>query len=1567
MRRPMTVILLATLFIIGSSIPLIETTNEELNSLNSKSTITISSNSEWNGNYSLNDDVIINQGVTLTIKPNTVIDITSDITISVFGIIKSNETTIMSNLPASISGSSAGLWTGIEIMAGGTAILNTTEVQNARTGVSVLGSLYSDSIEFSTSYVGMDVDGTATIDTMTCNDIDIVCAKITGVGDIGELQVVNASTGIYQSGTLSVDDAELIDVGIGFDVDGASGSHNNIILNNVNTAWRVRSQTAVTAQDVDCISAGLLIDAGDSDGFEISNVVGIADRVVRAEGMQELTLTNVNLSSLITETTAIDARNDGDLMIIDSIFQGYSNGMKLRGSGTHSVHNSEFSVMSTGIQGSGSGELIFNQSNLFSAGDIGEFSQLDSTFEYSDLSGGNAATIGLSWTGGNHVLNSVNISRPYAGSSDLTSVGIGAWWSTVVGNSVSVSGWHIGVECESCTIDFGSTSIYDGGTGDGTSISGNNANMIFDYLETQHSTTAVDLQGISTFVSSYWIGDQHNNALFVGDDSSAAIRDFNTNIIQGVDAVGGGVLHWGTSDSTPPTVTVSNTKEYTETTFTITDLVGNTLENVYVETGPWSESSDINGDVTLPLFATGSEVEAVLGGTGASEMMQGGVSSQVLQIPIIPSGDWTIPNGLNVVLSATSDGSPHELSGNLTIESGGSIFLDSTTLSLPSSNSVSIQSGGILTGDSGIINGGSGLFATGSTPLFGSGQGLTLGMPATIDCGGVSMLNQISISLNLTLGAGCDLTISQGSITGEVILGTSSFLQVKNTLYVLVLDAGAAVENVNLNVGGVTFITNATGQASMSYTARSDDASGTVWYGSKFVAMQRSGHQQYFDWDLNYTMEHTFISSTLTSGVLSDWTILDSEWSPWFLEDDLLIPAGQTLSILDNTELVVASNKEISILGTLTLGEATIHSTGGDPWVGLTLSGSEAVLEASGGHIVEATLPISASGSAELTLSGTEVARGIDGLILLSTSSGNINADLVNVNLHDSSTSCVYSQGEGIDLSMDGISATNCGDHGVWIRQSTVSINDLTLGVGNDEGMELADVNGVISNVDSTTHDGASASIYASEINGDLLLENLNLGVGTSSPALEVINSRNFNLDGLQVIGSPAVDFDTIAGSISNLQLVGSGSGTGVIAHHARGSGALTISQSSVTNYSVALDLHGSTGEATNPRLVSTENIWSGITAISSDGRAFESVDDEIFGVIAADSNTELQSDIYNAVSGPISSPSSSDSGDITVVGDASIVFWWDISFAATLDGLETQADVDLTLDLPLDMVEFSDSGLSPSMTIPFHIVDASGSQRATISITASADGGLPYSDSFAIDERLDSQYTLPIDINTLPIIQIISPDDGLTFMQGSPLVLNATATDVESDFNELQIQWSIMDMMGERVWSSLEWNDSQYGLAVGSYIVKAEVTDSHGGVSSEDVEIVVIALDSDGDWTPTCNEEWYDIENGVQCGPDEYDSDDDNDGVSDERDAWPTDSCASEDSDADGMPDSIHCPENMETDLIEDYDDDNDGVLDIDENKAEEESSFSMSTVVAVFILLGLGYYIMNRDKFKS
>ena len=46
--------------------------------------------------------------------------------------------------------------------------------------------------------------------------------------------------------------------------------------------------------------------------------------------------------------------------------------------------------------------------------------------------------------------------------------------------------------------------------------------------------------------------------------------------------------------------------------------------------------------------------------------------------------------------------------------------------------------------------------------------------------------------------------------------------------------------------------------------------------------------------------------------------------------------------------------------------------------------------------------------------------------------------------------------------------------------------------------------------------------------------------------------------------------------------------------------------------------------------------------------------------------------------------------------------------------------------------------------------------------------------------------------------------------------------------------------------------------------------------------------------------------------------------------DAWPFDPCASLDTDRDGMPDRIDCPDGVTTDLVEDDDDDNDGVLDV-------------------------------------
>ena len=111
------------------------------------------------------------------------------------------------------------------------------------------------------------------------------------------------------------------------------------------------------------------------------------------------------------------------------------------------------------------------------------------------------------------------------------------------------------------------------------------------------------------------------------------------------------------------------------------------------------------------------------------------------------------------------------------------------------------------------------------------------------------------------------------------------------------------------------------------------------------------------------------------------------------------------------------------------------------------------------------------------------------------------------------------------------------------------------------------------------------------------------------------------------------------------------------------------------------------------------------------------------------------------------------------------------------------------------------------------------------------------------------------------------------------------------------------------------------------------------GGTGEDSISITVDAADNDGDFTDSCPTSgpsaWYDISNLIWCGPDIYDQDDDNDQIKDDRDDFPTDPCASTDTDSDGFPDDIFA--NCETDLLVDDDDDNDGVPDNEDSDPKD------------------------------
>jgi len=103
-------------------------------------------------------------------------------------------------------------------------------------------------------------------------------------------------------------------------------------------------------------------------------------------------------------------------------------------------------------------------------------------------------------------------------------------------------------------------------------------------------------------------------------------------------------------------------------------------------------------------------------------------------------------------------------------------------------------------------------------------------------------------------------------------------------------------------------------------------------------------------------------------------------------------------------------------------------------------------------------------------------------------------------------------------------------------------------------------------------------------------------------------------------------------------------------------------------------------------------------------------------------------------------------------------------------------------------------------------------------------------------------------------------------------------------------------------------------------------------------------------------------LANSRSCGPDVYDDDDDNDGFIDSRDKWPLDPCVWQDTDNDGAPDNINCPDGETTDLFEDQDDDGDGTPDVLEGKSGNDGGFDSVTIILLVLILVIIVLFIGR-----
>jgi len=335
------------------------------------------------------------------------------------------------------------------------------------------------------------------------------------------------------------------------------------------------------------------------------------------------------------------------------------------------------------------------------------------------------------------------------------------------------------------------------------------------------------------------------------------------------DGFGDGTLLWGSSAT--PNLAVSVEEQFTESTITVTDLVGDSIGGVSVYAHGFSEITNPSGEATLPLLASGSFVEAEDPASGMGSSATLSPPGGEIQIAIVPgTGDWTIPAGVDARL-VNGD---FTLDGDLIIESTASLMLIDSTLSMQETANLTIQSNGQLKGDNGSLQGGTGSLTAG-VPFKGEGNGLTVSTSLTFTCYDPWTWVSTSLTGPLHLNQDCELILDGGHVSGALTVETDAKLTQRSHLKVTVIDAGNAVEGANVSIAGAVQQTDANGEVGAWYTWKVVDENGEIdTSNQQTVVIQHANVNRYQSWNPTSSAEMEVMISTVPTAQFLDWSNL---------------------------------------------------------------------------------------------------------------------------------------------------------------------------------------------------------------------------------------------------------------------------------------------------------------------------------------------------------------------------------------------------------------------------------------------------------------------------------------------------------------------------------------------------------------------------------------------------------------------------------------------------------------------------------------------------------------------
>ena len=1492
---------------------------------------------EISGNHTMTGNYTVSHGTTLTLKPGATVDM-QDYWMKVDGNLIADNVTIMSSIQTTGPGShNAGVWDSLTISSLGTAALDNVTISNAKSCLIVDGLLQAKHLAVADCLIGIEVDGSATIEHFVADDVDIDGVRVTGDADIFDGEMSDMSGGIHSSGDLVLNDVGFMNTGAGVTLTGGTADLEDLeFLSGVGNAVSISAGVSGDIDGMSGTSTNAIVSM-DSSGFTISDIDMSGERLVNSWSAGNLTISDAVYVSNSGETP-IDIRTSGTVTLSDVELSGAFNsnqgsfdapwiGMALAGSGDYIIDSSTIESTDSALKASGTGTLTITDSTFISDRIGMSFSGISATtLDGVVVNISSDGEMGVDILQGSHTFTDLEVNMPY-NQFATGSTGINAWWCDLIGGDVSVTGFANSISVYEAVLNIDDLILLDSAK-QGLYASSSMVS-VNDLLETRVSDNGLVLDSSSAVIRT-WDASYHDDGGVIDSESEATIWSLSTLNNLYADVTGDGVLNYGTSQALILNTGTDN--RIWEMAVTFEDLTGNPVDADWTVLG--FSGTATGGMDTLPVSEAGSKIVATYAGVGAQSSptgAQGG--SHTMQVPIMPQSDWTLTAGTVVVLGPTADGSPHMAGGNVIIPPNAQLFLQDTTLELPEGATLTVDSYGDFEGSNGHLMGDvishSADFSDSLTSSISiHGDVLWTSCQSDIELYSLQVLGDVQLDNS------CKVMVTSGKVTGQVVVGVGATFEIINTLEITVLDKGEPVQGATVSgfLDGQSVNTGADGKASKSVTALLVDSSGPVVTGMMPITMQWGTITDYKAWNTSSSLDYTFTASTIAGGSLTEWLELEKAWSPYHLSSDLIIPQGQTMTVNDGVALRVSEDVTITVEGTFNSGYSTIKSTGNGFWGGLIIGdNAETTASILGTSMEEGSPLIVMEGEADVFVSNARLSRSSSAEPLVRiTNAASGSMQVMSTDLVDSASHCIEAQGSAT-LILQQVVTQSCASNSLWARGLSVSITDFTA----SEKVDLGGITGTMSGFNG----------------GDLHVNNLD-GFMMSDLTLTSINgsdNREITIDGAIVTGAPAVDLDNTAGSITDLQIDCGGSGVGLTSHHGRASSSLSIADSTISSCTKGIDLH-TDGESA-AMILTNVDIDSPV-AISSDGNNLVINDGVLNGSLDIQAATANLFDVE-----PTSMP-----------GNGEVIVWSTHIFDIRLNGASQNADIEVNSFF--DTQNFQGSSIQAPIVWKYCMGGDGGPfcdfTSTSINILASAEG-LPLLNQ-SYEYGFDANEVIQINMisNAAPSAQIIIPDDGFRVMESLPIEVRAVVSDDLDSNDDLQIVWKATIGQTEMMQLNGEWNNLT-DLSAGLYVLTLEVTDTQGLTSTDSLSFEVTLLDSDNDWANTCNvETWFDQDNNVYCGPDVYDTNDDNDEVPDSLDPWPTDPCASRDTDNDGQPDNLHCPLGVSTWLTEDPDDDGDGIPDVSESAESSEDSTSSPVVIILFVamFLAAGLFMLRQKK---